>query len=250
MARILITIEYDGTGLVGWQTQDSGPSVQASLEHAAERLTGEVTAIFGAGRTDAGVHATGQAAHLDVPDRLDARSVQMGLNALLRTKQVRVIGARRVADDFHARFDATQRRYLYRILCQPSKPALDRDRVWHNHRPLDAAAMAEAASYLLGRHDFTSFRAAACQADNALRTLDRLDVFPVGTEIHIVAAARSFLHHQVRNITGSLVHVGTGKWQPEMLAEILAAKDRAKAGPKAPATGLYLTGVSYPDSED
>lgn len=248
MGRMLITIEYDGTDLVGWQTQETGPSVQAHLEAAAARLTGQDTAIYGAGRTDSGVHATGQAAHLDVPDRFDERAVMMGLNALLETAQIRVLSARAVPDAFHARFDAVERAYLYRLICQPSAPALDRARVWHHRRALDAQAMAQAAQHLLGRHDFTSFRATACQADSPIRTLDRLEVTHIGPEIHITASARSFLHHQIRNITGSLVQVGIGKWAPDKMAEILAACDRRAAGPTAPAHGLYLTRVSYPDA--
>ena len=248
MRRMLITIEYDGTDLVGWQTQDTGPTVQAHLEAAAARLTGQDTAIYGAGRTDSGVHATGQAAHLDVPDRFDERAVMRGLNALLDTPQIRVLSARSVPDAFHARFDAVERAYLYRLICQPCAPALDRFRVWHHRRMLDWQAMAQAAQHLTGRHDFTSFRATACQAESPVRTLDQLDVAQIGSEIHITASARSFLHHQIRNITGSLVQVGLGKWAPEKMAEILAACDRRAAGPTAPPHGLYLTRVSYPEA--
>ena len=242
---MLITIEYDGTGLVGWQTQSTGPSVQAYLEAAAKKLTGTNTLIYGAGRTDAGVHATGQTAHLDVADKLEARSVMRGLNAWLKTDQIRVLSAQAVDDDFHARFDATERRYLYRIVSAPVAPALDRHRVWYQKKPLDVEAMKAAAPYLLGKHDFTSFRATACQADSPLRTLDRLEVAIVGQEIHITAAARSFLHHQIRNITGSLVQVGLGKWPADKMQTVLAARDRQAAGPTAPAHGLYFTGVDY-----
>ena len=233
MTRMLITIEYDGTGLVGWQTQSTGPSVQEYLEAAAKKLTGADTLVYGAGRTDAGVHATGQTAHLDVPDKLDARAVMRGLNAWLKTDQICVLSARAVDTDFHARFDATERRYLYR------------HRVWYQKKPLDVAAMKAAAPYLIGKHDFTSFRATACQADSPLRTLDRLEVTAVGNEIHITAAARSFLHHQIRNIAGSLVQVGLGKWPAEKMGTVLDARDRQAAGPTAPAHGLYFTGVDY-----
>ena len=250
MTRMLITIEYDGTDLVGWQAQSTGPSVQEHLENAARKLTGVDTLIYGAGRTDSGVHATGQAAHLDVPDKLDARAVMRGLNAWLKTDQICVLSARAVADDFHARFDASERRYLYRILHMPTRPALERHRVWHRPKPLSVDAMAEAATHLIGKHDFTSFRASACQAESPVRTLDHLNVSLVGNEIHITAKARSFLHNQIRNITGSLVQVGLGKWPPQKMEDVLKACDRTKAGPAAPAHGLYLTGVSYPNLND
>ena len=250
MARMLITIEYDGTDLVGWQAQSTGPSVQAYLEAAAKKLTGADTLIYGSGRTDAGVHATHQAAHLDVPDKLDARAVMRGLNAWLQNRQITVLSAQAVPDEFHARFDAIERSYLYRILHCPSAPALDRHRVWHQRKPLNVDDMAEAATHLIGKHDFSSFRATACQADSPVRTLDYLGVKHVGDEIHVTAKARSFLHHQIRNITGSLVQVGLGKWPPSKMADVLKACDRTKAGPKAPAHGLYLTGVVYPDLPD
>jgi len=245
MTRMLITIEYDGTGLVGWQTQSTGPSVQEYLEAAAKKLTGMDTLVYGAGRTDAGVHATAQAAHLDVPDKLDARAVMRGLNAWLKTDQICVLSARPVDDGFHARFDARERRYLYRVYSAQVAPALERQRVWYQKRPLDIEAMQKAATYLLGKHDFTSFRATACQADSPVRTLDKLELTQTGDEIHITAAARSFLHHQIRNITGSLVQVGLGKWPAEKMRDVLVACDRKEAGPTAPAHGLYLTGVDY-----
>ncbi|MEK9760146.1 MAG: tRNA pseudouridine synthase A, partial [Candidatus Puniceispirillum sp.] len=185
-------------------------------------------------------------AHLDVPVRFSANRVQEALNAHLAELPITIRTAQDVAADFHARFDAIRRRYLYRILPQRQRPALDRGRVWHHKLPLDAERMAEAARYLLGRHDFTSFRATHCQADSPVRTLDRLDVETAGAEIHIHAEARSFLHHQVRNITGSLALVGVGKWQPDDIPKILAAADRRMAGPTAPAEGLYLVGVDYP----
>ena len=244
--RVLITIEYDGGPFVGWQRQDNGLSVQGAIEAAAAAFVNAPVAVSGAGRTDAGVHATGQAAHLDVPVRFSANRVQEALNAHLADLPITIRSAQDVVADFHARFDAIGRRYLYRILPQRQRPALDRGRVWHHKLPLDVERMAEAARYLLGRHDFTSFRATHCQADSPVRTLDRLDVRTAGAEIHIHAEARSFLHHQVRNITGSLALVGVGKWQPDDIPKILAAADRRMAGPTAPAEGLYLVGVDYP----
>jgi len=246
MRRILITIEYDGGPFHGWQRQVNGRTVQQVLEEAAHQLTGQETLVQAAGRTDAGVHASGQAAHLDVPEKFDAERVMAALNALVGQQPVSVIAAREVPADFHARFSATGRRYLYRILPRRQPPALDLGRVWHHKTALDTDAMQCAADMLIGRHDFTSFRATHCQADSPVRTLDTLDVASAGAEIHIHAAARSFLHHQVRNMVGTLALVGAGKWHPEQVAAALAACDRSAAGPTAPPEGLYLTAVSYP----
>ena len=246
MRRVLITIEYDGGPFVGWQRQDNGLSVQGALEDAAAAFIKAPTPVAGAGRTDAGVHATGQAAHLDIPARFTPNRVVEALNAHLAALPITVITARHVPDDFHARFSAVGRRYLYRILPRRQRPSLERGRVWHHKAPLDVQSMARATRHLIGRHDFTSFRASHCQADSPVRTLDRLDIETVGHEIHIHAEARSFLHHQVRNITGSLAMVGRGKWHPDDMREILAAADRRIAGPTAPAEGLYLVGVDYP----
>ncbi len=245
MRRLKLTIEYDGTGLVGWQRQDNGPSVQAALEAAIHAYSGETVLVQGAGRTDAGVHALGQVAHIDLarPDPPD--KVRAAVNAHLAGSAIAVLEVAEAADDFNARFDATGRRYLYRILNRRPPPTLDRDRVWHVSRPLDAAAMHEAAQHLVGHHDFTSFRAAECQAKSPVKTLDRLSVTRRGTEIEVEAAARSFLHHQVRNIVGTLKRVGEGAWPPDKLAAILDARDRAAAGPTAPACGLYLVEVRY-----
>ena len=244
--RIFITIEYDGTPFVGWQRQVTGLSVQQVLEEAAAELTCGEILVQGAGRTDSGVHATGQVAHLDVPDKFDANRVMEALNALTGDHPVTILDAREVDGETHARFSATGRRYLYRLLPRRQPPALDHGRVWHYRGTLDADAMQLAAAHLVGRHDFTSFRASQCQADSPVRTLDELRIESQGEEIHIHAAARSFLHHQVRNIVGTLALVGVGKWTGEDVAAALAAKDRSAAGPTAPPEGLYLTEVTYP----
>ena len=244
--RILITIEYDGQPFVGWQSQANGPSVQTAIEDAAKAFIGGPVAVVGAGRTDAGVHATGQTAHIDVPEKFTANRIMEALNAHLSSVPVVIQSASEVPGDFHARFRAKARRYLYRILPRRQPPALDAGRVWHHKHKLDPKLMATAAKHLLGRHDFTSFRASQCQAESAVRTLDRLEIEAHGNEIHIHTEARSFLHHQVRNITGTLAFVGAGKWHPDNVKTALEAVDRSAAGPTAPAHGLYLVGVDYP----
>ena len=244
--RILITIEYDGEPFVGWQRQDNGISVQTVIEDAAKAFIHAPVAVVGAGRTDAGVHATGQAAHIDVPEKFTANRVMEALNAHLSPLPVTIQSASEVPGDFHARFSAVRRRYLYRILPRRQPPALNAGRVWHHKHKLDPKLMVRASKHLLGRHDFTSFRASQCQAESAFRTLERIDVKASGDEIHIHAEARSFLHHQVRNITGTLALVGAGKWHPDDVKTVLEAVDRSAAGPTAPAHGLYLVGVDYP----
>ncbi|HET9902467.1 MAG TPA: tRNA pseudouridine(38-40) synthase TruA [Xanthobacteraceae bacterium] len=245
MARYKLTLEYDGTPFVGWQTQANGLSVQTVVEEAVAAFCGERVAVQGAGRTDAGVHATGQVAHVDIRSDPEPDTVRDALNAQMRPHPVAVLSAVRVGDDFDARFSARRRHYVYHIVNRRADLTLDRDRAWRVPRPLDEAAMQEAARFLLGRHDFTTFRAAECQAKSPLKTLDRLDVAREGDRVMIHAAARSFLHHQVRSMVGSLVLVGEGKWTPARLAEALAARDRAACGPVAPAAGLYLTAVEY-----
>ena len=245
LQRMVITIEYDGTDLVGWQRQDNGPSVQQFLEEAAEKLTRQKIAIQGSGRTDAGVHALGQAAHLDVPEKFDPFSVVHGLNACLESPNISVLSAQAVHADFHARFDAVERAYLYRILDRRSASALRRHHVWHHRTALDVEAMNKAAQILVGQHDFTSFRATGCQASSPIRTLNNLQISRQEDEVHITARARSFLYHQIRNFAGTLALVGTGKWQPEDVEQALLAKDRSKAGPTAPPQGLYLTEIIY-----
>jgi len=245
MTRWKLLLEYDGRGFVGWQRQDNGPSVQAALEGAVQAMTGEHVTAVAAGRTDSGVHATGQVAHFDLARSLAPHRLQDGLNHFLRRQGVVVLAAEAAAPDFHARFSATGRRYLYRIVNRRPPLALDAGRAWWVPGPLDAEAMAAGATHLLGRHDFSSFRASQCQAESPVKTLDRLEVMRDGAELRIEAAARSFLHHQVRNIVGSLRLVGAGKWAPADIAAALAARDRRAAGPTAPPEGLYLTGVSY-----
>lgn len=245
MPRYRITVEYDGTPFVGWQVQDNGPSVQGLLVAAIAAFTGETVAVQGAGRTDAGVHALGQVAHFDLSRERDPDTICDALNAHLRPHPIAVIAAERVADSFDARFSATRRHYLYRIVNRRADLALDRNRAWRCPRPLDAATMHEAAQRLVGRHDFTTFRAASCQAKSPVKTLDRLDVMRSGDEIRIVAAARSFLQHQVRSMVGSLVLVGEGKWRLDDLVRALEARDRTACGPVAPAEGLYLVRVDY-----
>ncbi|MBL8566422.1 MAG: tRNA pseudouridine(38-40) synthase TruA [Hyphomicrobiaceae bacterium] len=245
MPRYRITIEYDGTPFVGWQRQAEGVSVQGALEEAIHAFSGERVTLRAAGRTDAGVHATGQVAHFDLERPRDPFRIAAAVNFHLRPHPVAVVACAEAAADFDARFSATSRHYLYRILNRRAPPVLDRERVWWVSTPLDAGAMAEAALHLIGRHDFTTFRAAQCQANSPLRTLDQLDVTASGDEIEIAASARSFLHHQVRSMVGSLKYVGEGKWRPSDMARALAARDRSTCGVVAPASGLYLVGVGY-----
>jgi tRNA pseudouridine38-40 synthase len=245
MPRYRITIEYDGTPFVGWQIQANGTSVQGEITAALLRFTSETVSVRGAGRTDAGVHALGQVAHFDLARDWDPFRLREALNYHLRPNPIAVLDCEEAAADFDARFSATGRRYTYRILVRRAPPALDRGRVWWLPVALDAERMQVAARRLLGRHDFTTFRAAACQAPSPVKTLDTLDVERTGEEITIHAAARSFLHHQVRSIVGSLKIVGEGRWSADDLEAALAARDRARCGVVAPPTGLYLTGVRY-----
>ncbi len=245
MTRFRLTLEYDGSAFVGWQRQDNGLGVQAALEKAVEAFRGERVAVEGAGRTDSGVHALGQVAHLDLARDSDGETVRDALNAHLRPLPVTVLDAIAVADDFHARFSARERVYLYRILNRRTPPALERGRVNWVARPLDAAAMATASQVLLGHHDFTTFRATECQAASPEKTLDEMSLARHGDEIRFTVRARSFLHHQVRNMVGALQWVGHGKWSADDLAAALAARDRRAGGPTAPAEGLYLAEVRY-----
>jgi tRNA pseudouridine38-40 synthase len=246
VTRWRLTIEYDGGPFMGWQRQEHGPSVQQTLEEALERMTGERAAFTAAGRTDAGVHALAMPTHVDVAKPLTPHRLREGLNALVRPHPVSVHDVEQVADDWHARFSCVGRRYLYRILNRRAPPALDRGRVWHIPVPLDAEAMQEGAAMLVGRHDFTTFRSAQCQSDSPVKTLDRLEVRREGAEIHVEAAARSFLHHQVRSMVGCLAMVGRGQWRPEDMRKALEARDRAALGLNAPPHGLYFVEATYP----
>jgi tRNA pseudouridine38-40 synthase len=245
MARYKLTLEYDGGPFVGWQRQVNGVSIQERLETALAKFLGEVTEATAAGRTDAGVHALGQVAHIDVARDWDPFRIREAVNFHLRPDPISVIAAERIGDSFHARFSATRRSYLFRILNRRAPPAIDRGHVWHVDRELDVDAMNHAAAALVGHHDFTSFRSSTCQSKSPLKTLDRLVVRRAGEEIHIDAVARSFLHHQVRNMVGTLKLVGDGKWHRADVENALAAHDRSRGGPTAPAEGLYLVAVDY-----
>ena len=245
MPRYKLTLEYDGTPFVGWQMQANGASVQGRLAEAIKSFSGEEAIPRGAGRTDAGVHALGQVAHFDLVKNWPDDKVRDALNAVLRPDPISVLFCEHVATDFDARFSATVRQYLYRIIDRRSPLALERMRAWGVFRPLDAKAMDEAAQVLVGYHDFTTFRSTECQADSPKKTLDRLTASRNGEIIRVEASARSFLHNQVRSMVGSLKLVGEGKWSAAGLRAALAAKDRARCGPVAPAHGLYLVKVDY-----
>lgn len=245
MPRYKLTIEYDGAGYSGWQRQDSAPSVQQVLEEAALALNGEPVVVIGAGRTDAGVHATGQVAHLDLRKDLRADKVRDALNAHLRPHPVSILNSEDAAPDFHARFDATSRSYVYRIVNRRSDLALDRNRAWRVPVQLDADAMHAAAQALVGRHDFSTFRYAMCQADTPVKTLTSIRVMRHADEVVVETSARSFLHRQVRSMVGSLVEVGRGKVPVHWIGDILKAADRTLCGPVAPSEGLYLAAVGY-----
>jgi len=231
---------------MGWQRQDHGPSVQQTLEEALQKMIGEAGQFIAAGRTDAGVHALAMSAHVDVERELTPHRLREGLNALVRPKPISVIDVWPVAADWHARFSCVGRRYLYRILARRAPPALDADRVWHIPVPLDVDAMREGARHLIGRHDFTTFRSAQCQSDSPVKTLDWLEVVQASEEIRVTAAARSFLHHQVRSMVGCLALVGRGQWQPDDMRKALEAQDRSALGFNAPPGGLYFVEAVYP----
>lgn len=245
MQRFKLTLEYDGRPFVGWQRQDNGPSVQQTLETAVHAFSGESVRVEGAGRTDAGVHASGQVAHLDIEKAMTAAQIQGALNHHLKPWPVAVLTVEAVGPDFHARFSATRRCYRYRILNRRARPALLDGQVWHVKRPLEVERMQEAARHLIGRHDFSTFRHVACQARSPVKTLDLLAVERVGDIIELHAMARSFLHHQVRSMVGTLELVGAGRWTPAMVGEALAARDRRALGFNAPPDGLTLTRVEY-----
>ena len=245
MPRYKLTIEYDGAPFVGWQRQDNGPSIQAALEEAVRAFCGERLHVQGAGRTDAGVHALGQVAHLDLANERPADTLRAALNHHLKPQPIAVVEAETVPGDFHARFSATWRRYRYRILNRRAPPALERGRVWHVPVPIDDQAMADAAQVLVGRHDFNSFRSASCHAASPIKTLDLLSVQRVDEEVDIEVGARSFLHNQVRILVGTLQLVGRGQWTRRDVEQALEARDRTRAGPTAPPQGLCLMEVGY-----
>ncbi|HEY3696391.1 tRNA pseudouridine(38-40) synthase TruA [Phenylobacterium sp.] len=245
MPRYRLVVEYDGGPYNGFQAQADQPSVQGALERAVAAFCGETVRIHAAGRTDSGVHATGQCVHVDLTRDWPAETVRQALNAHLGREPISVLAAAVAPAGWHARFSARERRYLYRILNRPSPPGLDRGRVWHVRRALDAAAMHAAAQALVGLHDFTTFRDVRCQSKSPVKTLDSVSVAREGDEVRLTFAARSFLHRQVRSMTGSLVEVGLGRWTAADLEAALEARDRDACGTVAPAQGLYLTGVGY-----
>jgi tRNA pseudouridine38-40 synthase len=246
MTRFALTVEYDGRPFMGWQRQSHGPSVQQAIEEAVWRITGEDTAVHAAGRTDAGVHALAMRAHVEVEKAILPFRLMEALNAHLRPDPVAILACEAVADDWHARFSCVGRSYEYRIVNRRAPLTWEAGLAWQIPQPLDAEAMQAAAQLLVGRHDFTTFRSAHCQAESPVRTLDSLNVARDGERIAIRAAARSFLHHQVRSMVGCLALVGQGRWSPEKVGEVLAARDRAQLGLNAPSDGLYFTGAVYP----
>ncbi len=250
MPRYKLTIEYDGTPFSGWQKHGDSLTIQGVMEEAATKFqgNGQPVEIFCAGRTDSGVHARGQVAHLDLVSARDPFNIRQGISNLMLPHPISILSVEEVSDEFHARFDAKARHYLYRITNRSSRLALDATRSWQVHGAFDLDAMREAASYLIGHHDFSSFRAGECQAKSPMKTLDTLEILQRQNrpeEIMIRTSAKSFLHHQVRNMVGTLAHVATGKWPPERVKEALAARDRRAGGPMAPAHGLYLMKVEY-----
>ncbi|MEZ5689687.1 MAG: tRNA pseudouridine(38-40) synthase TruA [Caenibius sp.] len=249
MTRFALTLEFDGAPFMGLQRQAHGPSVQESVENAAHAVTGEEVRMHAAGRTDAGVHAFAMRAHIDIEKVITPFRLMEALNAHLRPDPVAVIACEEAPADWHARFSCIGRRYLYRIANRRAPLTLERGRAWHVMRPLDEAAMHRAAQALVGRHDFTTFRSAHCQANDPIKTLDRLDVRREGELILIEAAARSFLHHQVRSMVGTLALVGLGQWDESRIAEVLAARDRQQLGLNAPPDGLYFVEAIYPEPD-
>jgi len=244
--RFKLTLEYDGGPFMGWQRVSAGPSIQQTLEAAVESLTGVHADVTGAGRTDAGVHALGQVAHVDLDADIPASRIGEALNAHLRPHPIAVLSSEIAAPDFHARFDAIARVYCYRILPRRAPATLTRGQVWRVPGKLDLAAMQLGAERLVGRHDFTTFRDSHCQAKSPIKTLDRCEVIANGAEIEIWCGARSFLHRQVRSMAGTLIEAGLGKMSADEVSAALDAKDRARCGPVAPPEGLYLVSVSYP----
>ena len=247
MTRFALTLEFDGGPFMGLQRQDHGPSVQQSLEEAIERMTGEPAQVLAAGRTDAGVHALAMVSHVDIAKAIEPFRLMEALNAKLRPDPIAVIACEAKPDEWHARFSCIGRKYEYRIANRRAPLTLEKGKAWHLARELDAEAMHRAAQALVGRHDFTTFRSAHCQARDPVKTLDRLGVRREGDHVIVEAAARSFLHHQVRSMVGTLALVGQGQWREEQVAETLEAKDRAALGLNAPSEGLYFVKATYPE---
>jgi len=247
MPRYKLTLEYDGAPFRGWQWQDDQPSVQGAMEKAVEALNGEFSEVYGSGRTDSGVHALAQVAHTDLRKDLRADKVRDALNFHLKDNPVTVLDAEKIHNDFHARFDARERRYLYRLIDRRPKLALERGRVWRIPQKLDADIMHIAAQVWVGQHDFTTFRDTQCQAKSPVKTIDEITVLRAGAEIHVHLKARSFLHKQVRSFVGTLVEVGRGQWTAQDVKAALRAKTRTACGPVAPPDGLYLVSVGYED---
>jgi len=245
MPRYKVILEYNGGGYSGWQYQANRTTIQGEIERALEKFCGVMTTVTGAGRTDAGVHASHQVAHFDIPKEYELARVVLGLNFHLRPQPIVVISAEIARDDFHARFSATSRTYIYRIINRLARPAINAGLAWHVTCKLNVEAMQEAGNYLIGRHDFTSFRASNCQAKSPVRSIDMLKIWREGDDIFIKVHARSFLHSQVRIITGTLKEVGEGRRTPDQLPHILAARSRNASGVTAPAEGLCLVGVEY-----
>lgn len=245
MSRFKLTIEYDGGPFQGWQRQDHAPTVQGAIEVAAEKINGIPTTVYGSGRTDSGVHALAQIAHVDFTKTLRADQVRDALNFHLGEHPISILAAEETDDEFHARFDAIERQYLFRIIDRRPRLALDRGRVWRIPVQLDVDAMHDAAQVLVGQHDFTTFRDGQCQAKSPIKTMDEIQVLRAGHEIHLSFRARSFLHKQVRSFTGSLVEVGLGKWNAEDMQAALDARDRTACGPVSSPDGLYLVRVTY-----
>lgn len=247
--RFKITVEYEGGNFAGWQAQENGRAVQDAIEDAIFGFSKERLRLAAAGRTDAGVHALGQVAHFDLKKNMTPYKVMAALNAHLRDHAIVVVRVEAVSEDFHARFSAIRRHYLYRILNRKAPPALDKGKVWYVPQKLDVKKMHDAAQVLVGHHDFTTFRSIRCQSKSPIKTLDQLDVEAVGEEIHFTVSARSFLHHQVRSMVGTLKLVGRGEWNKDQVKEALEAKNRLELGFNAPPHGLYLTKVEYPETE-
>lgn len=248
MTRFALTVEFDGRPFMGWQRQDHGATVQQAIEDAAHAVTGEDVVVHAAGRTDAGVHGLGMRAHIDIAKPIAPFRLMEALNARVRPHPVAILACEQVSEDWHARFSCLSRHYEYRIVTRRAPLTWEKGLAWRLSGPLDAAAMQAAAAYLVGRHDFTTFRSAHCQADSPMRTLDRLDVVQTEDRISVYASARSFLHHQVRSMVGCLSLVGQGKWAPEDVRDVLEARDRTTLGLNAPPDGLFFLRADYPSA--